>query len=80
MMIDTQTGQSYEYKKTGNMTFQLCAQFNRESVMRQGQSVETLVYPPTGIKGTNNDWSHGVGIHCFDREVDPVAYPTQIKG
>src|SRR3989344_1833097 len=37
MMNDSQTGRPYEYKKTGTMIFELCAEFNRESMMNQNQ-------------------------------------------
>lgn len=76
---DQQTGTPYQYKKTGNMTYELCAVFNRASSADQNSSVPSIAYP-VGKMPTNEDWSHSAGLQCFSRTIDPVAYPTQVKG
>lgn len=75
IMIDQDTGSPYQYKKTGPLDFELCAVFNAAYQYSNNLSV---VYPPKGDK--QSDWSHGVGLQCFERTIDPVAYPTQVKG
>lgn len=75
--IDSQTGSPYEYKKTGAMNYELCAVFNTESKVTQPISNP---YAVTIGKTGNEDWSHNVGRQCFQRVIDPIAYPTQVKG
>lgn len=82
MMADVQTGSSYEYRKTGNMMFELCANFNRENMMGQnGYPGMMRANYPTKIGAVSNDnWNHNMGRHCFSRTIDPIAYPTQVRG
>ncbi len=83
---DPQTGASYEFKKTGTMTFELCANFNRESRVNQSNQ---MAYPergvdmidisqtyPTKIGMEQTNWQHGVGRVCFPRTIDPQLYPV----
>lgn len=85
-------GRVYEYKKTADMTFELCATFT--AVMPQGwqegygggrpmfgggyaeDSVSSYPYP--GVGG-NESWDHGVGRTCFTRTIDPDIYPPYPK-
>ena len=78
MIADSQTDKPYEYKKTGAMTFELCAEFNRESATDQNYAIR-LEYPKGGMM-QNDNWSHSVGRHCFEKVIDPIAYPTQVRG
>lgn len=77
--LDPQTGNPYVYKRTGNMTFQLCAEFNRESPYGDNVRVPEVAYPLKGVM-PNDNWEHSAGLQCFDRKIDPIAYPTQIRG
>jgi hypothetical protein len=54
IVTDRQTQKSYEYKKTGDKTYELCAEFNR-----QGSSGGDFSYI----------WDHPIGHHCFTRTV-----------
>ena len=69
-----------EYKKTNQMTFELCAQFNRESVVEQDPRAIDIGYPMKESLMQNNDWSHKAGYYCFERIIDPISYPTQVRG
>lgn len=72
---DLQNQTPYEYRGTGNMTFEICAVFN---MSRRGG---TAPYEPAVSKvGMNENWNHPSGRHCFSRIIDPVAYPTQVRG
>src|SRR3989338_6320887 len=53
-----------EYKKTNQMTFELCAQFNRESVVEQDPRAIDIGYPMKESLMQNNDWSHKAGYYC----------------
>jgi hypothetical protein len=79
---DPQSKTTYEYNKTGAMTFDLCAEFNKENLnTNQNQyPVAPVSYPVKGGVIQNDNWNHGAGHQCFSRVIDPVAYPTQVRG
>ena len=75
--VDPQTRNSYEYKKAGTLTFELCAEFNKVS-QDSAESVARMVYPePMGKFGEN--WQHEAGRQCFSRTIDPELYPVRPK-
>ena len=78
---DPQSKKDYEYKKTGLMTFELCAKFNQENMTNQNQYSEMPVsYPIKGGVIQNDNWNHQAGHSCFSRVIDSIAYPTQVRG
>ncbi len=81
--FDVQTGESYIYRATGTLSFELCAVFNAQSRGSQGQLTETraLMPVPAGGKGVppQDNWQHGAGEVCFDRTIDPSFYPPLTK-
>jgi len=64
--VDPETEESYVYLVTGDMSFELCATFERESIG---------VAQQPRIKGFEDNWGHGSGKHCFERDIDPDLYP-----
>lgn len=80
-------GNKYEYKATGKMTFELCANFgapipkgwqeNKGGVVYAvpgnlgNDAVSSYPYPGTG---TNESWSHEAGRTCFERTIDKDIY------
>ncbi|MBP9822412.1 MAG: hypothetical protein KBC81_03160 [Candidatus Pacebacteria bacterium] len=68
--VDPQ-GQKYEYLLIGPHSFQLCATFN-------GDTTEKSVTAPNASPYDN--WQHGVGRICFDRNIDQALYPVNQKG
>lgn len=81
MPLDPQTGKSYEYKKTGDLSFEICASFAREAA----DSMKGEYY--SEIPGLKNAtaWDHSAGRDCFTREIDtnlikpfePTALPAK---
>lgn len=71
------SAEMYEYKKNGDMSFEVCADFNRKS--KKNISEDMGFYSNVRLMGGNDDWSHGSGRHCFERTIDPVAYPVYSK-
>lgn len=73
MMTDHQTQKPYEYKKTGDLNFELCAEFNHKSMMNQKQSLTLMQteYPTKEGVMRNDNWEHGVGKKCFEKIIDP---------
>ncbi|MBI4599894.1 hypothetical protein HY732_03140 [Candidatus Uhrbacteria bacterium] len=74
--VDPESGQEYQYTKTGDTAFRLCASFNRASSIKKGDSfrAKPIMMPyPAGMDG--GTWEHGEGIQCFDRTIDPDFFP-----
>ena len=61
-IADPATGQAYQYEITGERSYRLCATFDTE------QQPE-----PHDIH--RDQWRHGKGRQCFDREVQDVVRP-----
>jgi hypothetical protein len=74
-----QTGENYEYRKTGNLTYELCATFNKESDSNNRMNESYAPYPPKGLPQIE-DWSHPAGRYCFTRSINTVAYPFINRG
>ena len=73
--LDPESKAPYEYKKTGAMSFELCAEFNKESTK---DSMSRMAYiEPVGK--TPENWQHSAGRNCFSRTIDPELYPVRSK-
>ncbi|MDO8664188.1 MAG: DUF5671 domain-containing protein [Candidatus Liptonbacteria bacterium] len=67
---DPDTNQPYEYRVTGNLSFEFCSEF----ALSSDESAATQRYAyPTGIK---DNWNHSAGRVCFSRSIDPELYRT----
>jgi len=65
-------------KDAVNLSFELCATFNKEGVDQYGQYTE--VRPMSApAKGRGDNWQHGVGRVCFERTIDKQFYPPLNK-
>lgn len=77
--VDPTTGADYTYRKTDELSFELCATFAREGKDMTGRggfgSDIAVSYPYPGPDGTMENWQHGVGEKCFVRTIDPERYP-----
>lgn len=87
-------GMKYEYNKTADLSFELCATFSapmpkgwqeynyKGGIMpmySEGRDVATsAVYPYPG-GGTNESWDHQAGRTCFTRTIDKDLYPPYPK-
>jgi hypothetical protein len=74
---DPETNALYEYTPSGNLSFQLCANFNQPSTSDMQAYPKTAPMPVGSIGGDlyNSNWTHGSGRVCFDRTIDPQRYP-----
>lgn len=83
-------GMTYEYAKTGKMSFDLCATFALPMPKGwQEYSYGGGIMPMPAIDvsysekpgsypgpgGTNDSWDHQAGRTCFSRTIDPDMYP-----
>ncbi len=60
---DPQSGKPYEYQKTGNTSYKICAEFNEDS--KQNNS-PNIYMRPVGY----TSWTHPAGHYCFDEVVN----------
>lgn len=71
--VDSQTQKPYEYNIKTATTFELCAEFNKDSNEKLGARDSSMAYPYGGTS-----WTHPAGRHCFEQKVDLRGYPTKI--
>lgn len=82
-----QKGRVYEYAKTGDKSFELCATFDLPMPKGWVPGSTGGVYPMDGMRdvavsavapypGVGGDsWDHDAGYKCFARTIDPDVYP-----
>jgi hypothetical protein len=75
--IDPETQALYEYEKTGNLSFRLCANFYQPTPKYQmgADSMARPMYGPEVSMRLPEVWNHEAGRQCFDRTIDPDLYP-----
>ncbi len=76
---DPSNKEAYKYTVNDKTSFSLCANFNLEN--RSQNSYENKPIAPRSVYGTetDNNWGHGPGNQCFEREIDPELYPVREK-
>lgn len=73
---DPETGESYEYRKKSDLSFELCANF-KASGEREKMGMPRPVLPEGW--GAGETWRHEAGYQCFSRTIDPELYPPLEK-
>ena len=63
-LYDPETGQPYEYRVLGSKTYELCAEFARDTAEERNR-----FYRET--------WAHGPGKQCFEMEAQDVERPLE---
>lgn len=77
---DPENGSPYEYRATGKLSFELCANFvteNQSDEVVGGRSIAIKPYYPVGEGGAMENWRHGIGRQCFARTIDPQLYSVE---
>jgi len=70
---DPETGAAYEYRATGSLQFELCANFKTKSALQPQPLLETAPGIPLKPIGSDN-WQHDIGKTCFERTIDQQLY------
>src|SRR3989338_1657689 len=74
---DPESGDSYLYRTTGNLSFELCATFKTANTGKEvSQAYPRPVMDPYGMQ---ENWMHDVGLTCFARTIDPERFPPMTK-
>ncbi|QQR82498.1 hypothetical protein IPJ70_00005 [Candidatus Campbellbacteria bacterium] len=69
--LDPETKNAYEYKMLAPLSFELCATFTQENL--DTTKTAPMYYDMGGMSG---NFTHAAGRVCFERVVDPKAYPV----
>ena len=69
MYNDSQTGKPYEYIKTGDVSYSLCADFNKESRNQGAGDYYSYGY---------TNWDHNAGRDCLEKTVNPNSYQKPV--
>jgi amino acid transporter len=67
---DPKTGQSYEYRASGPLVFELCAVFSLTSE-QAGLADKGMATPYNPYQ---QNWEHQAGRQCWERNIDPAFY------
>ena len=73
-ITDPETQEPYEYNKTGETAYELCAEFNKETKDNGNPRIKITPFMPSIPYGTN--WKHPAGRYCFERTVSPEIFKT----
>lgn len=71
IQTDPQTGESYEYTKTGKLTFELCATFTLPLPEFNEEKLDPSDWRVRDLQQKAEDWNHQEGRTCFERTIDP---------
>lgn len=74
--VDPETGASYAYQKTGELSFELCAVFAAESLETDRHA---RVFPLEYGLVQADSFAHGAGHTCFERTIDPELHADPTK-
>lgn len=80
--VDPQNSASYEYniKDAPNLSFELCATFNKQGNDMYGSSAAPVSVPEKmKADGYADNWAHTAGRFCFERIIDKQLYPPHNK-
>jgi hypothetical protein len=74
-----QKGLVYEYKKTGDKSFDLCATFTKPIPQGLEENNPSQIYmdkmSASPVGGAGDNWVHQAGRVCFSRTIDVDRYP-----
>lgn len=67
---DPETGENYGYKTTGDLSFEVCADFKTELTSEKIESGDYYRYSRAGLKTAPRDWIHAAARACFETTID----------
>lgn len=74
--MDPESAEPYEYRITGDTSFELCATFKTSNKEELTSERRPVLAPPFGFE---ESWLHDEGHTCFSRTIDPDRFPP-LKG
>lgn len=79
--VDPETGEAYKYRPTGDLTFELCANFTTS--LESSDTQRDIAIPRNAyysdFGGGALSWDHDLGEQCFERKIDPDLYKDQTQ-
>lgn len=76
---DPATGNPYEYRVTGPLSFELCATFDAASAAAGNGRAGISEPHPVGAGLQAETWEHGTGHACFARTIDPELFKAKFQ-
>ncbi len=67
--VDPVTHIEYEYNRSGNLTYAICATFSGSNISQEPGAYPKAAYPYPYYD--SNTWNHEAGRVCFDQEIHP---------
>ncbi len=77
--MDPENSSDYIYRKTGSLSFELCANFARASRNELARAAAEKPVPIGRSYEISGYWDHEVGEKCFQRTIDPQLFPPLNK-
>lgn len=74
---DPQNEKPYEYTITGDLSFQLCAEFKTATKEETAYDNPMYYYPSVGVATTPKYWIHEIGTACFKNVIDKDFFKEQ---
>lgn len=76
--VDPETDAQYEYTKTSDLTFTLCATFGTDGTYTAGKNTPITYYDSVsaGYLQYPDQWKHAAERTCFTRTIDPDYFKT----
>ncbi|MFA5747263.1 MAG: DUF5671 domain-containing protein [Candidatus Paceibacterota bacterium] len=68
---DQETGKPYEYSVTGDLSFEICAEFKTVLSEKDAEKGMYYYYVQAGLKTVPQKWVHGAERTCFQTTIDP---------
>lgn len=75
--VDPETGDPYDYRPVGALTFQLCAIFNLPREAGETAGGPSRSFAPREPFAFGESWEHAAGEACFERTIDPELFPPR---
>lgn len=79
MPADPATQKSYDYAVTGELSFELCADFAAEFKPGSDYYAYYYGYGREGVATSPKGWEHGAQRACFESAIDKVFFESQMN-
>jgi len=79
MPADPATGESYGYTATGDLSFELCAEFAAEFAIDEGKDRYSYYTGPQGVATLPKGWGHKAQRTCFESVIDKDFFESQMN-
>ncbi len=77
--VDPNSNEAYTYTVKSELEFEVCATFETEVTEEKNKNAYPIMM--YGYRDASSDvWTHGIGVTCFTRTIDPELYDEEDTG